>query len=542
MNRFFARITSIYLLLFVIVGVRTVKAQHDPEAPLTEAADKFGVHLEYPAHWTLVAPENSGAILLFPEAHPPINREWFTHGFAVEPFPPSKYTIEDYNIVRSGDARRIAHRIFERMNDGKQKARIIAEESLDLAGVEAYSISYELTPPLSLAAARKEEGLLIVPRPKQGETARCFHLFAPQSEWERFKPILFSILSSARVQDAAQTAEEKPELTPQRSAVYIEPSESLVRQVVQVPAGRFLPFNFTLTRGSALTTEFKVEGGVNKTIKVWLLDATNYQLYQAGQRFSYFEGTSGSVRQIANYTFKVPETNIYYLVLDNTSALMLPRTVDLYAYAILPEPTPEQIDFQKKMTASYQELKSTFVFDDFQISFRHCGVVNAFSNPNVTICSELVENLHDNNLDDAVAFVFFHELGHSLMKLWGLPLYDNEDVADEFATTMTIMGKQQKMALHAAQWWASQTSEQEAMSKLWIDDRHTISPQRARNIIHWLNSDDELVRRWLKLLIPNMQTEALRSMLNDADPRIDKELVRGELGKREYAAQKKSGN
>jgi hypothetical protein len=272
------------------------------------------------------------------------------------------------------------------------------------------------------------------------------------------------------------------------------------------------------------------------------MDAPNYQLYQSGQQFSYFEGTSGSVRQIANYTFKVSETNIYYLVLDNTGALMLPRTVDLYVYAILPEPTPEQIDLRKNMNASYQALKSFFVFDDFQISVRHCGVVNAFSNPNVTICTELLETLHDNNVDDAAAFVFFHELGHSLMRLWGLPLSDNEDVADEFATTMTILGKQQQMALHAAQWWASQTSEQEAMSKLWIDDRHTISPQRARNIIHWLNSDDELVRRWLKLLIPNMQTAALRSMLNDSDPRIDRELVRGELGKREYAAQKKSGN
>jgi len=264
MKRFTARIAPfiapivIYLLLFAFVGPGSAEAQHDTTAALTESIDKFGVRLDYAAHWTVIAPEQSGAILLFPDGHPPINREWFTHGFAVEPFPPPKYTIEDYNIVRSGDARRIAHRIFERMNDGKQKARIIAEESLDLAGVEAYSISYELTPPLSLAAARKEEGLLIVPRPKQGETARCFHLFAPQSEWERFKPILFSILSSARVQDAVQTAEGKPEVTPQRSAVYIEPSESLIRQVVQVPAGRFLPFNFTLTRGSALTAEFKV--------------------------------------------------------------------------------------------------------------------------------------------------------------------------------------------------------------------------------------------------------------------------------------------
>jgi hypothetical protein len=326
----------------------------------------------------------------------------------------------------------------------------------------------------------------------------------------------------------------------QPSGVYIEPSQPLLRQTVQVEAGRFAPFELTLTRGSSLIARFNVRGGFDNKVKVWLLDATNYQLFQARRQFSYFRGTSGAVRQTAHYTFNVAETNIYYLVLDNTGAMMLPRAVDLYAYAILPEPTPEEIDLHAKMTASYQALKSFFVFNDFGISIRHCGVVNAFSNPNVTICTELLETLHDANLDDATAFVFFHELGHSLMRLWGLPLYDNEDVADEFATTMTIIGKQQQMALHAAQWWVTQTSEQEAVSKIWLDDRHTISPQRARNIIHWLNNDNDLVRRWMRVLIPNMQTAALESMLNDPDPRIDKDLVRGELGKREYAAQKSS--
>jgi len=345
--------------------------------------------------------------------------------------------------------------------------------------------------------------------------------------------------NSARIQNQIQT-EKPPEQqgTTTPSSVYIEPSQSLIRQSLQVNAGRAQEFNFELTSGSTLVAEFKVSGGANNTIKVWLLDAPNYELYQSGQQFQYFEGTSGSVRQVANYKFNVADTNTYYLVLDNTGAWVLPRTVDLYVYAVLPKPTPEVIELQNNVDAAYRQLKSLFVFDDFQISFRHCGVVNAFSNPNVTICLELVENLHDNNVDDAIAFVFFHELGHSLMRLWGLPLWDNEDVADEFATVLTIMGKQEQMALHAAQWWAAQTSKQEALSKLSMDDRHTISPQRARNIIHWLNNDNELVRRWLKLMIPNIQTQALRSMLDESDQRIDKELVRSELGKREYAAQK----
>lgn len=64
-------------------------------------------------------------------------------------------------------------------------------------------------------------------------------------------------------------------------------------------------------------------------------------------------------------------------------------------------------------------------------------------------------------------------------------------------------------------------------------------PEQNKILVLWLNSDDELVRRWLKLMVPNMQTQALNDMLAEPDPRVDKELIRGELGKREYAAQAK---
>jgi Putative metallopeptidase len=327
------------------------------------------------------------------------------------------------------------------------------------------------------------------------------------------------------------------QLTPS-SAVYLEPSQTLIRQTVQVPAGRVAAYDFTLEPGTTLSADFRVSGGANNQIKVWLVDAVNYQLLLAGKQFRYFTGTSGSVRNTAKYAFPVRQANIYYLVLDNRGAWLLPRNVQLYVYAKLPRPTPEQIEIQKQMNSMYYGLKSFFIFEDFRISIRHCGLENAFSDPNITICMELIESLHDQNLDQAVPFVLFHELGHTLLRSWGQPGWDNEDMADEFATAFLVLGKQQQMALRAAQWWASRTSEQEALAKLWLDDRHSVSPQRARNIIHWLNQPDELVRRWLRVLTPNMQTGTLQKMLDDADPRIDKALVRGELAKRQYATQR----
>jgi len=187
---------------------------------------------------------------------------------------------------------------------------------------------------------------------------------------------------------------------------------------------------------------------------------------------------------------------------------------------------------QASLNQMYSQLQQMFVFADFRISVRHCGVVNAFSNPNITLCVELLEQLEPSNAASVSAFVFFHELGHTLMKEWGLPMWDNEDVADEFATALTLMAKQKNMALQAAQWWASQgATERDAVAKIWIDDRHSLSPQRARNIIRWVNNGNEIVPRWERVFVPNMQTPALQNMLHEVSA-SEQEIVATELGRR----------
>ena len=315
------------------------------------------------------------------------------------------------------------------------------------------------------------------------------------------------------------------------SHIYIEPSASLVRDTTQVGAGKASAYNFDLTAGSTLVAQFNVQGGMDNAIGVWLLDLDNYQRYQAHQAVAYSKDSSGQIANGANYRFTVPSTNVYYLVLDN-GRNFLPRRVRVYVYAVLPESTPELEKRKQLLESEYQQLKAAFVFPDFHISVRHCGVENAFSNPDITICEELVEDLTRQHLDAAVGFVFLHELGHTLLRDWGLPGWDNEDMADEFATALMLMGHQEGAALQAAQWWAAQTNPKAAEAKIWINDRHTLSPQRARNIIHWINNKAEIQARWQKLLIPNMQTELLVRSLQEQGQDLDKELIRGELRKR----------
>jgi len=115
------------------------------------------------------------------------------------------------------------------------------------------------------------------------------------------------------------------------------------------------------------------------TAQTSLLDLTNFQQYQARQRFSFLKGTSGTITTGAKYTVKVPETNIYYLLVDNQRAAVFPRIVNVYSYAVVPEATADSAKAQQGMEAFYQRLRQLFVFQDFRISIRYCGFVNAFS-------------------------------------------------------------------------------------------------------------------------------------------------------------------
>jgi hypothetical protein len=50
----------------------------------------------------------------------------------------------------------------------------------------------------------------------------------------------------------------------------------------------------------------------------------------------------------------------------------------------------------------YSTLKHMFVFPDFRTSVVHCGVMNAFSNPNITMCVELLEQLQVSSSVDSI--------------------------------------------------------------------------------------------------------------------------------------------
>ncbi len=109
-----------------------------------------------------------------------------------------------------------------------------------------------------------------------------------------------------------------------KAGVFVEPWKTLVRDTVTVNAGQALQYNFTLEAGTKLTALFHVEGGIDDRVQVLLLDSANYQLYTAHRPFAKTPSTSALIQGIGKRNFQVTHDDIYYLLLDNGRAWLLP--------------------------------------------------------------------------------------------------------------------------------------------------------------------------------------------------------------------------
>src|SRR2546426_11250940 len=211
------------------------------------------------------------------------------------------------------------------------------------------------------------------------------------------------------------------------SMVFVEPTALTIDETTTVGAGSYSYYKLRLMSGSSLTVRLIVQGGLNNSLRVWLLDLQNFQKFEAGRQFSYFTGTSGTVSDLARYRFPVARTNVYYLVLDNQGALLLPRNAYVTVYTTSTQETSDSRRLKEAYTKFYDEyLKKLFVFDDFDIHIGLCGQENAFSTPDIFMCTELYDALSKSGVPGAIAFVFQHEASHQLLRLCNYPLYDNQ--------------------------------------------------------------------------------------------------------------------
>lgn len=147
-------------------------------------------------------------------------------------------------------------------------------------------------------------------------------------------------------------------------------------------------------------------------------------------------------------------------------------------------------------------LSKTYNLPNIKIIAKPCGEVNAFSTPNIVICTELIGDLAEKGTIGAIHPILLHELAHSLMYLWKIGDYSNEDLADEFAMVLMAISTPDKLN-DLIEWFNKRDSKSEILLKNINGSRHSLSKQRAENARRILQNPNELVEKWGKLMHPH---------------------------------------
>ena len=145
---------------------------------------------------------------------------------------------------------------------------------------------------------------------------------------------------------------------------------------------------------------------------------------------------------------------------------------------------------------------------DIYVVFKDCELPDAFYDPEtheVTLCYQLIDDYYDlfakkikdkTKLDDAVkaatVATFFHELGHSLVDAWKIPITGREeDAVDQLSTLVLIEATEggEQMALDGALAFKLYADAYKGEKVYW--DEHSLDEQRFFDTICLVYGHDE---------------------------------------------------
>ena len=279
---------------------------------------------------------------------------------------------------------------------------------------------------------------------------------------------------------------------------------------------------------------------VYKDITAYLVDEANLRLFQQGYQYSGIGYQKAMAPFVIQGSTQTPGP--HYLILDNRFAALISKKLSLTINALFTLDQADQQKIQSGFAAMYANLKNKLIFPDFNIRVKPCGQANAFSESfgsgDVHYCTEMISLLSKTNNQGAFAAIFFHEVGHSLLGLWGIPGNNNEDIADEFSTYILMSGGPSGYALldRSLEFWQNRDSMAEAMNMLKNGDRHSLSIQRIRNIKENMQRGEAFIKRWNQLIYPHETLEALNKVISNPQHGDDVELARNILEQRSRLA------
>lgn len=135
---------------------------------------------------------------------------------------------------------------------------------------------------------------------------------------------------------------------------------------------------------------------------------------------------------------------------------------------------------------------------DLEIVHTQCGIQNAYYSPDdkrVTLCWELLDLISGVMQDPQLSpdevqlgigsvwlFVMFHEMGHGLVDILGLPITGREeDAVDDLATLLLIDAGASDAAVNAAVFWI--LTDDGSYSDAKFADEHSVNVQRFYTIL-----------------------------------------------------------
>lgn len=324
-------------------------------------------------------------------------------------------------------------------------------------------------------------------------------------------------------------------ILPAQSAVIISDQQRFtpVYKYVEIRAGKTEQFSYNLNRGDRIDIEVQVLNKVFPDLSVYVCSERDMRLFTQKMQ-NGCRGVLKGKRSI-EFQFPIPEQGRYFVVLDNTYSLMLKKKAGVsitLEVLLLPE---QKSEYSKIWNALYAGTLATFEVQEFDLRVEPCGKLNAFSKRDgghITFCSELFFEFIQNHLEGAIAGVYFHELSHTLLNLWGLPGSHNEETADEFAIVMLYQIGIQEKAMDYIKWFAKKDSRREAENMIRVGDPHPLSIQRVRNVENILRDPRDLMARWNRLLYPRMTTKELHRIVDNPQRYENKRLAEDTLGQR----------
>lgn len=184
------------------------------------------------------------------------------------------------------------------------------------------------------------------------------------------------------------------------------------------------------------------------------------------------------------------------------------RTVNMVVRVDRVGVRPEAVTNNLKNLVSipFDSLGYLYEVPKINVVVRPCGISNAFSTPDIYICSELIGELVEKDLPNAIFPIILHELAHSLMRLWEIGDFSDEDMADEFATAIMAIAAPDSVN-ELARWFDGMDQKSEAVLKTAVNSRHSISKVRAENMRRLLKNPQPVLAKWSKLMEPHLKKQ-----------------------------------